>query len=96
MTFVLNRDGGAEVLQEIVADHIRELALQVGAAADDGAKASEYSQIDERVATFFKGKRFIASVSVPAYRQAKDGVLTRAAAAAGLEVRLWSAKAAKK
>lgn len=96
MTFALNREGGAEVLQEIVADHIRELALQIGAAADDGAKASEYSQIDERVGTFFNGKRFIATVSVPDYRQAKDGVLTRAATAAGLEVRLWSAKAKKK
>lgn len=82
MTFELDRDGGAEVLKELVAGHIREIALQVGAAADEGAKAAEYSQINEYVTD-----RFVASVSVPADRQARDGVLTRAAAAAGLEVR---------
>ncbi len=83
MTFELNREGGAEVLKELVADRIREIALQVGAAADDGAKVAEYSQIAEYVTD-----RFAASVTVPAERQAKDGVLTKAAAAAGLEVRM--------
>lgn len=82
MTFQLDRDGGAEVLKEMAAATISEIALQVGAAADEGATVAEYSQITERVTD-----RFVASVKVPAERQAKLGVLTRAAAAAGLEVR---------
>jgi len=93
MTFVLNRDGGAEVLKELAADTIRELALQIGEAADDGAKVAEFSQINDYVTD-----RFVATVTVPAARQAKDGALTRAAAASGLEVRLRpeTAKPAKK
>lgn len=83
MAFILDRDGGAEVLKELVAERISELALQVGEAADEGAKVAEFSTIDERVTD-----RFVATVTVPADRQARDGVLTRAAAAAGLEVRL--------
>lgn len=83
MAFILDRDGGAEVLKELVAGRISELALQVGEAADEGAKVAEFSTIDERVTD-----RFVATVTVPADRQARDGVLTRAAAAAGLEVRL--------
>lgn len=82
MIFELDRDGGAEVLKEMVADRIRELALQIGEAADQGAKVAEFSQIADYVTD-----RFAASVTVPAERQAKDGVLTKAAAAAGLEVR---------
>lgn len=82
MTFELDRDGGAEVLKELVAETIREIALRVGAAADEGAKVAEYSQIADYVTD-----RFVASVTVPAERQAREGVLTRAAAAAGLEVR---------
>lgn len=83
MAFILDRDGGAEVLKELVAERISELALQIGEAADEGAKVAEFSTIDERVTD-----RFVATVTVPADRQARDGVLTRAAAAAGLEVRL--------
>lgn len=83
MAFILDRDGGAEVLKELVAERISELALQIGEAADEGAKVAEFSTIDERVTD-----RFVATVTVPAERQARDGVLTRAAAAAGLEVRL--------
>lgn len=83
MTFQLDREGGAEVLKELVADHIKEIALQVGSAADEGAKVAEYSQVDDYITD-----RFVASVTVPAERQAKNGALTRAAAAAGLEVRL--------
>lgn len=92
MTFVLDRDGGAEVLKELAAEAISELALRIGAAADEGAKVSEYSQISDRVSA----KRFVASVAVPAYRQAKDGVLTRAAIAEGLEVRLYPEKKSTK
>lgn len=83
VAFILDRDGGAEVLKELVAERISELALQIGEAADEGAKVAEFSTIDERVTD-----RFVATVTVPADRQARDGVLTRAAAAAGLEVRL--------
>jgi len=83
VAFILDRDGGAEVLKELVAERISELALQIGEAADEGAKVAEFSTIDERVTD-----RFVATVTVPAERQARDGVLTRAAAAAGLEVRL--------
>ena len=83
MTFELNRDGGAEVLKELSADAIRELALQIGAAADEGAKVADYSQIGEYITD-----RFVATVSVPAYRQAKDGALTKAASESGLEIRL--------
>lgn len=87
MTFKLDREGGAEVLKELVAAHISELALQVAAGADEGATVEEYAQVSDRVTD-----RFVASVSVPADRQARDGVLTRAAAAAGLEVTLRQRK----
>lgn len=83
MAFELDIAGGAEVLKELCAATISELALQVAATADEGATVDEYAQIEERVTD-----RFVASVSVPAERQAKDGVLTKAAAAAGLEVTL--------
>ena len=81
MAFELDVAGGAEVLKELVADHIGELALQVAAGADEGAKVAEFAQVDDHVTD-----RFVATVTVPAERQAKDGVLTKAAAAAGLEV----------
>lgn len=85
MTFTLDRDGGAQVLKEEFADAIRQLALDVGAAADEGAKVAEYSQIDEKVTDRFK-----ATVTVPAERQARLGVLTKAAAQFGLEVTLYA------
>ncbi|WP_139360735.1 hypothetical protein [Mycobacterium sp. D16R24] len=81
MTFELDREGGAEVLKEMTKAHILELALQVGELADEGATVAEFSTIDE-----YTTDRAVATVTVPAERQAKDGVLTRAAAAAGLEV----------
>ncbi len=81
MTFELDREGGAEVLKEMAKAHILELALQVGELADEGATVAEFSTIDE-----YTTDRAVATVTVPAERQAKDGVLTRAAAAAGLEV----------
>lgn len=85
--FQIDREGGSEVLKVMAREAISELALQIGAAADEGAKVADYSQIEEYVTD-----RFAASVTVPAERQAKQGVLTKAAAAAGLEVKLSGAK----
>lgn len=76
MSFKLNRKGGAEVLKELAAPHINALARQIAAHAGDDAEVDEYTT-----------DRAAAAVSVLAYRQAKDGALTRAASAAGLEVR---------
>lgn len=76
VTFELNRAGGAEVLKTIVADEIAKLTEQIAAAAGEGAAADHY--VTDRAA---------GSVSVPAGLQAKRGVLTRAAASVGLEVR---------
>jgi hypothetical protein len=77
MTFTLNIEGGAEVLKTLVADEIAALAEQIGAQA--GPDATVELKITDRAK---------ALVSVPAELQAKDGVLTRAASAAGLEVRV--------
>lgn len=74
--FRLNRKGGAEVLKDLAAPHINALARQVASAAGGDAEVEVYTT-----------DRAAASVSVPAEQQAKDGVLTRAASAAGLEVR---------
>ncbi|MGA5467173.1 hypothetical protein [Mycobacterium sp. NPDC050041] len=76
MTFKLNRKGGAEVLKRTAAAAIANLAQEVAKNAGPDAKVSLYTT-----------DRAAASVSVPAEQQARDGVLTRAAAAAGLEVR---------
>lgn len=76
MKFELDRKGGAEVLKALVADEIRALGEQIGGQAGDGAEVDHY--VTDRAA---------ASVSVPAGKQAKHGVLTRAASAAGLEVK---------
>ncbi|WP_019204582.1 hypothetical protein [Tsukamurella sp. 1534] len=75
--FKLDRAGGAEVLKELAAAHVNELARQIAAAAGADAEVETYST-----------DRAAASVGVPAHRQATDGVLSRAAAAAGVEVRL--------
>lgn len=74
--FRLDRAGGAQVLKELAAPHINALAAQVGTAAGADAEVSEYTT-----------DRAAASVSVPAEQQAVNGTLTRAASAAGLEVR---------
>lgn len=74
--FRLNYKGGGEVLKQLAAPHINALAWQVAARAGEDAEVSEYTT-----------DRAAASVTVPADQQAKDGVLTRAASAAGLEVR---------
>lgn len=76
MAFVLDQEGGAEVLKELAASAINDLAQQVADDIGEGAKVKTYTT-----------DRAAATVSVPAEMQAKDGVLTRAAAAAGLEVR---------
>lgn len=75
--FKLNIKGGEEVLKQLAAPHINAFARRVAEQAGDDADVDEYTT-----------DRAAASVSVPAYQQAKDGVLSRAAAAAGLEVRL--------
>lgn len=75
MAFELDLAGGAEVLKELSAAAIKDLADQV---ADEVGG-------DARVRTYVTD-RAVATVSVPAEMQAKDGALTRAAAAAGLEV----------
>ncbi|MFV8049733.1 hypothetical protein [Mycobacterium sp. 48b] len=77
MAFELNLEGGAEVLKELSAGAIAELAAQIADAAGEGAEV-----------TMSTTDRARGSVSVPAEAQAKDGVLTKAAAAAGLEVTL--------
>lgn len=77
MSFELNYEGGAEVLKKMAAPEIDALARKVVAAAGPHAELDEYNT-----------DRAAASVRVPAALQAKDGVLTRAATAAGLEVRL--------
>lgn len=76
MTFRLNRKGGAEVLKVLAAPQINALARQVADSAGDDAEVEEYTS-----------DRAAASVAIPAAQQAKDGRLTRAASAAGLEVR---------
>lgn len=75
-SFRLDRKGGAEVLKQFSAPSVNALAQQVANAAGEDAEVVEYTT-----------DRAAASVRVPAEQQAKDGVLTRAAAAAGLEVR---------
>lgn len=76
MAFELDHDGGAEVLKELSATAIKDLADQIADQIGQGAKVKIYTT-----------DRAAATVSVPAEMQAKDGVLTRAAAAAGLQVR---------
>lgn len=73
--FRLSRKGGAEVLKQLAAGPVNTLAQQVASAAGADAEVDQYTT-----------DRAAAAVSVPAEQQAKDGVLTRAAAAAGLEV----------
>ncbi len=75
MSFELDLAGGAEVLKDLVAPHIDALAGVVAAMCGDEVTVNH--QVRDRA---------VALVSVPAEAQAKDGLLTRAAAAAGLEV----------
>lgn len=73
--FHLDLAGGAAVLKEMAAEHIAGIAEAV--AAEAGADAEVTQKVTDRAR---------AAVKVPAEQQAKDGVLIRAAAAAGLEV----------
>lgn len=77
MSFELDHDGAEEVLKHLAADAINDLAQKVADHAGEDALLDTYTT-----------DRAAASVSVPADQQAKDGVLSRAAAAAGLELRL--------
>ncbi len=81
MTFKLDLKGGAEVLKQMTAEHIDALTGVVAAMAGDDAKVNHHVT-----------DRAVGLISVPAEQQAKDGVLTRAAAAAGLEVRPMKGK----
>jgi hypothetical protein len=74
--FQLYRKGGAVVLNKMAAPAIAALAEKVAGQAGPDAEVDTYTT-----------DRAAASVRVPAEQQAKDGVLTRAASAAGLEVR---------
>lgn len=73
--FHLDLAGGAEVLKEMAAESIAGLAEAV--AAEAGPDAEVASKVTDRARS---------TVRVPAEQQAKDGALTRAAAAVGLEV----------
>lgn len=75
--FKLDIKGGEEVLKKLAADEINALARRVADHAGPDATVREYTT-----------DRAAASVGVPAGEQAKHGVLTRAAAAAGLPVHL--------
>lgn len=75
--FTLDVKGGAEVLKQLAAPLINDMARQIA------EKAGKYAEVVP-----YTTDRAAAAVSVPAHEQAKDGVLTRAASAAGLEVRL--------
>jgi enoyl reductase-like protein len=73
--FYLNLAGGAEVLKEMAADRIAEIAETIAGGAGEDAEVTQ--KVTDRAR---------ATVKVPAEQQAKDGVLSRAASAAGLEV----------
>lgn len=74
--FKLNYKSGGEVLKQFAAPMVNSVARQIAASAGPDAEVEDY-----------KTDRAAASVSVPAEQQAKEGVLTRAASAAGLQVR---------
>lgn len=76
MTFKLDHEGAAEVLKRLAADEIRALGQRVADNAGDAVWVNHYTT-----------DRAAAAVTVPAARQAKHGTLTKAASAAGLEVK---------
>jgi hypothetical protein len=78
--FELDRNGGAEVLKRLAADEIHALTQKIAANAKQDA--DDLVWVHEGVTDRAHG-----SVTVPAAEQAKHGTLTKAAAAAGLEVR---------
>lgn len=74
--FRLDRKGAREILQAEFTDEINRLAHSIGDQCGDDVEVRSYTT-----------DRGAASVTVPALLQARDGVLTRAASAVGLEVR---------
>jgi hypothetical protein len=73
----LDHDGLARLLKsQPVSALVKEAAHGVAAEAGEDATVSEYTT-----------DRSAAAVRVPAEQQARDGRLTRAAAAVGLEVK---------
>jgi hypothetical protein len=75
--FKLDRKGGSEVLKSLVADEIHALGEKVAADAGDGVQRSTTTPPTVQV----------LQCPVPAARQAAHGALTKAASAAGLEVK---------
>lgn len=75
MSFHLDYDGGEHVLKVLAHGEISRLTAIAAAGAGEDAE-------HEVITT----DRAHGVVRVPAHRQAKDGALTRGAAAAGLEV----------
>ena len=73
--FTLDEAGGAEVLQVMAAEIIAAKAQEIAAAVGDTAQVESHPV----------KRRVRASVSCPAFMQAKDGVLSRAAIASGLD-----------
>lgn len=84
-SFVLDTAGGAEVLKDLAAAMIADAAQQVADKAGDGVVVE--------LRTTDRAKAF---VRVPKEAQAKDGVLSRAAAQVGLQVRPIKQSDAKK
>lgn len=74
--FKLDHKGASEVVKKMAAGEIHAVTEKVGEAAGEGAYVHHYTT-----------DRAAGSVSIPAARQAKHGALTKAASAAGLEVR---------
>lgn len=71
-----DRAGIREILQTELKAEINRLAHAIGDQCGDDVEVQSYTT-----------DRGAASVTVPALLQARDGVLTRAASAVGLEVR---------
>lgn len=83
--FTLDEVGGAEVLKELAADDIAAYMQRIANIIGP-----------EAVVEIAGGaRRARAKVTVPAYMQAKDGVLTRAVAEVGLEFKPSKQRAPK-
>ncbi|WP_280441198.1 hypothetical protein [Nocardia brasiliensis] len=72
----LYRNNVAKLLKNQFGAEVNVLAHAIAAEVGEDAEVSEYTT-----------DREAASVRVPAHRQARDGALTRAAAALGLEIK---------
>ncbi|WP_433658039.1 hypothetical protein ACQPW1_39715 [Nocardia sp. CA-128927] len=76
VTVTLNHGEVGRLLRTAFGEDVAALARRLAAQAGKGARVHLYTT-----------DRQAASVSVPAYRQAKHGALTKAAAAVGLIMR---------